>query len=115
MKKPRRQDDDMEIGRLPPEIAAKIIEAIEEKTDLVDNSMHAHYGVSEEEFDTWVREMFIEMVKRPLKTDVLDKFFKDLPGEVRCKIFAYYTAQHQYSHADLDIAKEGKKYRKRMS
>lgn len=76
-----------------------------------DDSVHAHYGVSEKQYDTWVREMFIDNVKFNLKTRVIDNAFPELSNEQRCKIYAYNHAMHAHHHAKINgIVSEDEEY-----
>jgi hypothetical protein len=56
----------------------------------------AHYGVSEKEYDGWVRQAFILNVELSDRSAVLDKMFPELTGEQRAKIQAYHAGVSLY-------------------
>lgn len=51
-----------------------------------------HYGVKEEEFQKWIQEILIDLIRHPSYNDSLDKWFKELSGEGRVKVFCFCEA-----------------------
>jgi hypothetical protein len=75
---------------IPIDITEIIKGAMENK----QMTIHAHYGMSEKDFDNLWKDMLCDMLKSTDKNVVLDKWFKDgVPmNEMRLRVIAYARA-----------------------
>lgn len=59
-------------------------------------TINAHYGIKDEQWNDWAYEMLRDIMKKDNVSEVLDKHFKNLTAEDRCKIQAYLQANSWY-------------------
>ena len=56
------------------------------------NSIIAHYGVKDSDFEKWTKEITADMITNNNKNSVLDKWFPKLDNNERVKVLAYVRA-----------------------
>ena len=67
-------------------------------------TISSHYGVKDETFNKWVKEMICDMVMTNDKVKILDKWFvgKDELQDVRVKVLAYSAACERFMMMEMD-------------
>jgi len=61
-----------------------------------DSSVHAHYGMTQEEFFGIKKDVFMLLLTSDTWTDTIDKIFSGADTELRAKVFAFATAFSDY-------------------
>lgn len=89
-------------GRLNPEEFFENLKG--QVSNRIDNSINAHYGVSQKQFDLWIKLIICDMVMSDNKSEVLDKWFINnakIDNEVKAKVAAYLIASECFKKIDI--------------